>query len=406
MKTLYITDDRFPPFRADVVDLFARELVARGHVIDWMMRRGPGGMDAPRCTEWLGNRIVLSPAVKRRGAVGRILNTVLEAWGDLFVLPLAQRSRYDVVLVRDRFLVALWAWFAARISGARFVYWMSYPFAESKIDQARKGFVPHPWLTWLKGQWIRLLIYRAVLPLADHVFVQSQRMKEDVMREGVAAMKLTPVPMGIRADRVGRAEDAREPNTAAPLLLHLGIILRLRQTEMLVRVLAKVRQRYPAARLRYVGEGQHPSDRQAILDEAERLGLQDAVEVTGFLPTEQAWAHVKAADICFSPFYPIPVLLSTSPTKLVEYLAMAKCVVANEHPEQTQVLLESGVGRTVPWDEDAFAQAIFDLLANPARARENAARGPDYVRRNRTYPIIAEQVDNVLTGLLRPARGT
>jgi hypothetical protein len=62
-----------------------------------------------------------------------------------------------------------------------------------------------------------------------------------------------------------------------------------------------------------------------------RLGLSTAVTVTGFLPMEQAWEFVKQADICFSPLYPIPVLLSTSPTKFIEYMAMAKCIVANEH---------------------------------------------------------------------------
>ena len=105
---------------------------------------------------------------------------------------------------------------------------------------------------------------------------------------------------------------------------------------MLVRVLAKVREKYPLARLRYVGEGQMETDRKAVEQEAARLGLEDAVEITGFLPMAEAWRHVEEADICFSPFFPIPVLLSTSPTKIIEYMAMSKCVVANEHPEQLQ----------------------------------------------------------------------
>lgn len=400
MRLLYVVDDKFPPFRVDVAELFARQMVRRGHTIDWLMQRGPQAVDEPSPTRWCGNLVHLGPRSRRGGLVGRVLNNLLAVAGDLRVIPLALRGRYDVIQVRDRPLASVWAWLAARLTGARFVYWMSYPYAESKLDQARNGFVPHPWLTRLKGLALQRLLYRVVLPRADHVFVQSQRMKEDVARHGIDPQRMTPVPMGVPAEQVGQAGDARAPDTQRPLLLYLGIILRLRQTELLVRVLARVRRRYPGARLRYVGEGQHPGDREAVLAEARRLGLEDAVEVTGFLPMEQAWAHVREADICFSPFCPIPVLLSTSPTKLIEYLALAKCVVANEHPEQSAVLRDSGAGRTVAWDEQAFADEVCRLLDDPAAAREAAARGPDWVRTCRTYEVIAEQVDRRYRSLL------
>ncbi|MEW5788596.1 MAG: glycosyltransferase family 4 protein [Pseudomonadota bacterium] len=400
MKLLYITEDRYPPFRADVVELFARQMPSRGHVIDWLMQRGPEALNQPSPTEWLGNRVFLTPRSQRGGILGRILNNLLGLVGDLMILPLAIKGRYDVIQVRDKFFAGLVAWLAARLTGARFVHWMSYPFAESKLHQARNRLVPHHRLVLLKGHAIRLLLYRIILPLADHVFVQSERMKEDVAREGIPPGKTTPVPMGIRADQVGRADDARAPDTGTPTLLYLGIILRLRQTEMLVRVLEKVRRHYPGARLLYVGEGQLPSDRQAVEDEARRLGLDDAVTVTGFLPMEQAWEHVRRADICFSPFYPIPVLLSTSPTKLIEYMALAKCIVANEHPEQCQVMADSGVGRCIPWDEQAFADEVCRLLDDPDQARAMAARGPEWVARNRTYDVIADGVEKQYWTLL------
>ena len=169
---------------------------------------------------------------------------------------------------------------------------------------------------------------------------------------------------------------------------------------MLVRVLKHVHARYPAAKLWYVGDGQNPEDSQAVIDEAARLGLSGAVEVTGFVPMEKAWDFVKQADICFSPFFPIPVLMSTSPTKLVEYMAMAKCIVANEHPEQRQVMNDSGVGRCVAWDEQAFAAETCRLLDNPEQAREMAARGPQWIREHRTYGVIAHKVNALYRHLL------
>ncbi|MEH6528662.1 MAG: glycosyltransferase [Porticoccus sp.] len=400
MKLLYITEDSFPPFRADVVELFAKQFPARGHVVDWLMQCGTGVGEHPSKTLWMGNTVYLIPRTMIRGILGRIANNLLGFVGDFMILPRAFRGRYDVIQVRDKFFASLVAYLAARLTGAKFVHWMSYPFAESKLYQAENKLVPYRFLVWIKGQTIRLLLYKLILPLADHIFVQSERMKEDVSREGIPLAKMTPVPMGIRADQVGQPEATRTPDTKTPVLLYLGIILKLRQTEMLVRVLEKVRVRFPEARLIYVGEGQLPGDRQAVEQEALRLGLSDAVTITGFLPMESAWEYVRDADICFSPFYPIPVLLSTSPTKLIEYMAMAKCIVASEHPEQCQIMEESGVGHCVPWSEEAFANEACRLLAAPEAARLSASRGPDWVRRHRTYDVIARNVDDVYKNLL------
>ncbi|SEQ34930.1 glycosyltransferase [Nitrosomonas ureae] len=400
MKMLYIVEDRFPPFRADVVELFAKQMPDRGHQIDWLMQRGPDALNLLSPTDWLGNIVYLTPRSKWQGLFGRILNNLLGMQGDLMILFLAFKNRYDVIQVRDKFFASLIAWLAARLTGARFTYWMSYPFAESKLYQAHNKLVPHHRLVWLKGQLIRNLLYKIILPAADHIFVQSDRMKEDVVQEGISPDKMTAVPMGIRADQVGKAEDARAPNMHSPLLLHLGIIMQLRQSEMLVRVLQQVRLRYPDARLLYVGDGQLPSDRQAVEKEASRVKLSKAVTVTGFMPMETAWELVEQADICFSPFYPVPVLLSTSPTKLVEYMAMAKCIVANEHPEQCQVMEESGIGRCVPWGEQSFADEVCKLLDDPERARTLASRGPDWVRKYRTYDVIADHVESQYKKLL------
>ncbi len=41
MKLLYVPEDRYPPFRADVAELFANQMPARGHTIDRLLQRGP-----------------------------------------------------------------------------------------------------------------------------------------------------------------------------------------------------------------------------------------------------------------------------------------------------------------------------------------------------------------------------
>ena len=400
MKIFYIVEDRFPPFRTDVVELFAKQMSMRAHQIDWLMQRGPEALSLSSPTNWLGNTVYLSSRSRYKGLLGRMLNNLLDMWGDFMILSIAIKGQYDVIQVRDKFFASLIAWVAARLTNARFIYWMSYPFAESKLYQACNRLVPHHYLVRLKGQIIQFLLYKIILPRADHIFVQSEWMKKDVAQHGIPLSKMTAVPMGIRTDQVGKSEDAVAPNTKAPVLLHLGTIMQLRQSEMLVRVLQRVRSRYPDARLLYVGDGQLSSDRQAVEREASRLGLSAAVTVTGFLPREQAWELVKRADICLSAIAPISIFQVSSPTKLIEYMAMAKSIVANELPEQCQVMEASGVGKCIPWSEQAFADEICHLLDDPERARMMAAKGPAWVRAHRTYDAIADLVESKYQELL------
>lgn len=103
---------------------------------------------------------------------------------------------------------------------------------------------------------------------------------------------------------------------------------------------------------------------------------------------------MNQADVCVSPLYLSPIFEPASPTKLIEYMAMGKAVVANDHPEQRLVISESGAGICVPYQEEAFAAAIVDLLNDPTRAMEMGKKGRRYVEKHRTYKIITDIVEN------------
>ena len=99
------------------------------------------------------------------------------------------------------------------------------------------------------------------------------------------------------------------------------------------------------------------------------------------------------------------MLNPASPTKLVEYMALGKAVVANTHPEQRLLIEQSGCGYCVPWEESAFAEAILTLLAQPELARAMGERGRRYALEHRAYGRIADVVERELlriAGIGRP----
>jgi glycosyltransferase involved in cell wall biosynthesis len=76
-------------------------------------------------------------------------------------------------------------------------------------------------------------------------------------------------------------------------------------------------------------------------------------------------------------------------------------VVCNDHPEQKQIIEASGAGLCVPWGVQAFADAMIWMLENPDHAEKMAKKGPDWVRKNRTYSVIAENVWQVYQRILK-----
>ena len=75
------------------------------------------------------------------------------------------------------------------------------------------------------------------------------------------------------------------------------------------------------------------TDEQFLQQKVKRLGLTESVVFTGYVPMFEAWGFVCKADVCVSPMFPTFILKSSSPTKLIEYMAMGRPVVVNDHPE-------------------------------------------------------------------------
>ncbi|NEV62839.1 glycosyltransferase [Thiorhodococcus minor] len=387
--------------RVDVSDLFATRLARQGFEIDWVMEDARPGA-AWVATHWRGAKAFVIHRSRRRGLAGKLLTKLREVVGDLRVGWLVLRGDYDVVQVRDKFLVAVLALAAARLRGTKMTYWASYPFAECRILDAREGRSRLPALSLIGGKTAAWLLYKVILPHADGIFVQSRQMLEDFRDQGISPDAMTPVPMGIGEHLLEHPGGEVVPHTA----LYLGTLNLVRRLDVLVEALAQVRTQFPDAKLTFVGDGDVPEDRARIERAARALGLEDAIEITGWLPVEQAHARVCAAAVCLSPFYPTPILRSTSPTKLIEYMALQRPVVGNAHPEQSAIIAESGAGICVPWSASDFANAVSTLFADPAGAEAMARKGRAYIRGKRLYSLIAAEVAARYEELLRPSRAS
>jgi glycosyltransferase involved in cell wall biosynthesis len=393
LRLLYWTREEYPTFRVDIDVLFGRELLGRGHAIDFIMQAASPSV-TPGVHGWRGRAVFVGPT-----AGGSVLGRFAKHWRafahDLKSLRRARPRDYDAIQFRDKFLIAAIGLIVARARGLRYFYWLSYAYPEADRVHARSGDTRFPMLANLRGIVSAWLLYRWILPRCDHAFVQSARMKENIIAHGVPASRLTAVPMGIDL------EDIPTPAQAGPtgpdggvVLGYLGALNAGRHIEILIDMLADLRRDGTPVRLLLVGDADERIDREALQQHARSLGVADFVEVTGFLPRPEALRRMRAVHIALSPIFPAPMFLAASPTKLVEYLALGLPVVASVHPEQRLMLRDSGAGICAPWGGRHFARGVRWLLRRGAAERTAmGSRGRSWVEMHRTYSHIADDVE-------------
>ncbi len=394
LDILFVSSDLFPPFRPAAKAVFAEGLAARGHRIDWLLQAAePSG--ASGAQRFNGGMAYIAPTNAGGSRFARLKRHLADVRNDLRVFGLLRKHRYSLVQIKDKYLGALIAIVAAKLHGVPVFYWLAYPHGEASLYAARSGVARYRLLYRLRGAVQRFALYRIIMPACTHVFVQSEQMRRDVALEGIPLERMTAVPSSVNLrDLDATPGGGDDVPAAAPTVVYLGTLLRERQLDFLVRAHALVVNALPDARLTFVGSGWMPDDEQLLRREAERLGIGGKVTITGWLSMPEAWQHVRRAALCVSPYLPVPILRSTSPTKLIEYMALGKPVVANDHPEQADVLRESGAGLVCGWDEREFAAAIVELLMDPERCARMGAAGRRYVAEHRTHWAMVELVSS------------
>lgn len=399
IKIYYSIEDNYPPFRVDVVELFTQELTNLGVDIEWYMRRVNAGNYVKE--QFCGQTVHLAYKPAGKHKLAKVL-TKFSFWLTNIAALINQLNKpVQIVQVRDQYIAAIAAITVAKIKKVPFVYWCSYPFPEHylALAQLSTGFKR---LYYFSHGWLgKLLLYRVIMPLSTHIFVQSTRMQQDIAQHGINESKMTAVPMGVPKRLLDWAK-SHPADIVAGRIVYTGIMTPERHLDMIIDAFALTKAQCANATLLMVGDGVHPSERAALEAQVTRLGLSSSVQFTGFVPIEQAWAYAASAAVCLSPVHPSPVLDCASPTKLYEYMALARPVVCNYHPEQTAVINASGAGLCVPWQAQAFSDAIVSLLNNPQQTELNAQNGPAWVAANRAYPIIAQTVFKQYQQLLSP----
>lgn len=395
MRILFVTAETYPTFRVDVAILFGKYLPQLGVHSDIVAGKTPG---VDGTVVWGGGDAFLSGVTNCSASkhFKTLLNGIQIMWR-------AHRSRYQAIQVRDLPLLATIGLLISRFKRLHFYYWMSYPVPEGYIALARErglsAGLARFIFPWVRGQIGRILLYNIVLPWADHIFVQSDCMKQILTLRGVSAGKMTTVPMGVDVEAVQSEEiqsNDDERLNGKRVIVYLGTLDRTRHIEVLFEMLAQIRQHIPQALLVLVGDTTDKVHREWLKRQAVISGVEDHVLWTGWLPMRVGWSYVRAAEVALSPIPRGPLLDVSSPTKMTEYLVLGVPIVCNDNPDQESIIRICGAGRCVPYMADSFAVAVVEMMNMDGSNRLRCIdAGRRYVSSHRDYRHIAESVASV-----------
>lgn len=165
-------------------------------------------------------------------------------------------------------------------------------------------------------------------------------------------------------------------------------LVALKGVQRILRAMAVLGPSRPRLRLLVAGEGPYRPELERL---ASELGLEDRVGLLGFLDPSRLAGFYALGDLAVFPSMGEEAL----GLSIAEAMACGLPVVASRLGGVPEVVGQAGV-LVPPQDDQALAQAISDLLDDPARRARLAGLGRERVRGEFTWAACAERLERGL----------
>ena len=214
-------------------------------------------------------------------------------------------------------------------------------------------WISRNWGNQLAAQELALDVERALLMHAHWVITVSEVLRDELLERGVSTEKIVVYPNCVDLEFFSPnrfSKNARDQirvqhgiDVHTTLVTFIGTFGRWHGAELLAKAVVKVSEEEPALldqkklHFMFVGDGMTMPEVRQILG-----GLIDSefVTLTGLVPQEEAPLYLAASDILVAPNKPNAdgSKFFGSPTKLFEYMAMGKAILASNLDQLGEVL--------------------------------------------------------------------
>lgn len=234
------------------------------------------------------------------------------------------------------------------------------------------------WGARAKYEHLMERIERLNLAKADLIVVVSKALKEELVTRGIESNKILVNPNGVNPDRYSPEVEGDEMRKRYGLegkivLGFIGTFGKWHGAEVLAEAFGRLMQEFPhykeSVRLLLIGDGITMPQVKEIL---ARENVLDFSTLTLMIPQEEGPKHLAACDILVSPHIPNPdgTPFFGSPTKLFEYMAMGKGIVASDLDQIGEILQHRKTAWMVePGNVDELKRGLKTLIEDQETRR-------------------------------------
>ena len=277
----------------------------------------------------------------------------------------ARRARAALASVRPDFVYQRYS--VLNYSGLQVARTFRCPFILEY--NGSEVWVARHWGTPLMFEGLATRIEEANLLSADLVVVVSRALRDEVVGRGVPAERVLVNPNAVDPDR------CRPDLDGGPIRRRFGLEDKLvigfigtfgpwHGADVLAHAVRPVVAQLPAAHFLFIGDGSGMPRVREILRTA---GVEDHVTLAGLVPQDEAPHYLAACDILVSPHVGNPdgSPFFGSPTKLFEYMAMGRAIVASDLDQIGEILRHGKTAWLVkPGDPNHLAAGILTLAGD------------------------------------------
>ena len=180
----------------------------------------------------------------------------------------------------------------------------------------------------------------------------------------------------------------------------VGSFIAFHGAAILAEAFVDLARAYPNARLLLIGDGDERPRVTKILGD---LVGQGRVVMTGQVPPAEIPTCLSACDVVVSPHVPLPgnTPFFGSPTKLFEYMAAGKAIVASRLGQIAEVLEDDRTALLVEAADPAALVAALKRLAGDRELRERLGRNAQTEAQDYTWLANAQRVVEAFESLPR-----
>jgi glycosyltransferase involved in cell wall biosynthesis len=327
----------------------------------------------PRHEKCDGLEVVRVPVEHRRGGK---LSYVYQYCAFIFVSAciLAKRAwkqHYDLVYINNMPDILVLSALVPKALGAKVILDLHDPMPElmTTIYNLAPGSLSVRIIRWLeKWSMKRADLVLTVNLACKHIFAKRSCRFEKI---GVVMNSPDEEIFPLRTPRLPNSANGDLP--ARSVIMYHGSLVERNGLDLAVEALAKVRKTLPGAELRIYGRATPFLER--VMEQVRNLGLEGCVHYLGPKSLEELVREIDMCDVGVIPNHRNAFTDINTPTRIFEYLAMGKPVIAPRTPgiqdyfgPDSLLFFESG-------DAADLAGRLEEVFAHPGAALETAGRG-------------------------------